>query len=186
MYLISLYFDEKTNNIIRNHMKQVAAKSGNDYMISGNVPPHITVAGFTCDDRDNEIIIRKLAGSYRELPKGKITWAGVGTFLPSVIYITPILNDYLDKISKSVYNGLNDLKKRNNSFGDSLLEIHSKYVPLNWIPHTTIGKKLSSEEMLDAFMVIKDRFGVFTGEVVKIGIARTNPYEDIIVLDLQE
>lgn len=182
MYLVSLYFDEKTNNIIRKHIKQVANKSGNDYMISGNVPPHITVAAF--NGEYSEKIIVKLAENLRELPKGKITWAGVGTFLPSVMYITPILNDYLDRISKFVYNDLCVLKK-NNSSSETNFEINPKYTPFNWIPHTTIGKKLSSDEMGEAFMVMKDRFGVFTGDVVKIGIARTNPYENIVIVDLK-
>ena len=46
MYLISLYFDEKTEKHIRRFIKQVAKRTGNTYMIDGNVPPHITIAAF--------------------------------------------------------------------------------------------------------------------------------------------
>ena len=46
MYLVSLYFDEKTNKNIQNLIDKVAGKTGNDFMIAGKVPPHITVFAF--------------------------------------------------------------------------------------------------------------------------------------------
>ena len=46
MYLISVYFDEKTNKNIQNLIAKVAKKTGNDFMIEGKVPPHITVSAF--------------------------------------------------------------------------------------------------------------------------------------------
>ena len=46
MYLISLYFDEKTENRISGYMKQIAKYAGNTAMLDGNVPPHITIAAF--------------------------------------------------------------------------------------------------------------------------------------------
>ena len=57
-------------------------------------------------------------------------------------------------------------------------------MPFNWIPHTTIGKKLSKEEMKIAFDVLQNSFGMFSGRVVKIGVAKTNPYEDIFSQEL--
>ena len=46
MYLLSLYFDEKTNQKICNLMKCVAERSGNTDMTDKAVPPHITLAVF--------------------------------------------------------------------------------------------------------------------------------------------
>ena len=43
MYLISVYFDDKTDRRIRNWMEQAAKRSGNSYMIDAKVPPHITI-----------------------------------------------------------------------------------------------------------------------------------------------
>ena len=45
MYLISIYFDEKTDKKIRNLINHVAQKTGNDFMQEHHVPPHITVTG---------------------------------------------------------------------------------------------------------------------------------------------
>lgn len=46
MYLISIYFDDKTNNRIQQAINQVAKKSGNTFMLDAEVPPHITVSAF--------------------------------------------------------------------------------------------------------------------------------------------
>ena len=46
MYLISIYFDEKTNNRMQSYIKQVAKRSGNTFMTEKNVPPHLTISAF--------------------------------------------------------------------------------------------------------------------------------------------
>lgn len=46
MYLVSIYFDEKTNKTIQGLIDKVARKTGNNFMIAGKVPPHITVSAF--------------------------------------------------------------------------------------------------------------------------------------------
>ena len=52
MYLISIYFDEKTDKQIRRLMSQVAEQTGNTFMQDNHVPPHITVAAIeTRDER---------------------------------------------------------------------------------------------------------------------------------------
>lgn len=89
MYLISIYFDEKTTKRIQGYIDNIAKKTGNTFMTNGNVLPHITV-----------------------------------------------------------------------------------------------GKKLSTEEMKIAFNVMQNQFGAFEGKVTKIGLAKTNPYYDIITYEL--
>ena len=51
-------------------------------------------------------------------------------------------------------------------------------------PHTTIAKKLSREELMIAFQELEKNFTIFSGRITKIGLSRTNPYEDIIVWEL--
>ena len=186
MYHISLYFDEKSNNIINQHIKQIALKTGNDYMLSASVPPHITVAAFNTATPND--VVRILGEKLSKITRGEIKWVGVGTFLPNVIYITPVLNEYIDRISKISYNTLSEISYGNKTIQNEMtkIEISSMYKPFSWIPHTTIGKKLSGEEMKLAFEVMQSRFGVFSGEVVSIGIAKTNPYENIAIYDLKQ
>ena len=173
MYLISIYFDEKTENWIKKYIENVAVKTGNGFMLDNKVPPHITIASFETDKIDE--VIEKMQSVRHKLKKGQITWASVAAFFPSVIYITPVLNEYLHSISRIVNESIKVVEG---------ITLGKMYQPFNWIPHTTIGKKMSKEEMQIAFKVLQNSFGKFDGDVVSIGVAKTNPYEDIIRWEL--
>lgn len=175
MYLISLYFDEKTEKHIYGFMKQVAKKTGNTYMLDGNVPPHITIAAF--ETKHLEDVVSKMDTFVADMNKGEIIWASVAAFLPSVIYLAPVLNEYLHEMSVKIFESIKEVED---------IRIRSNYRPFQWMPHTTVGKKLSKEEVRIAFEELQNTFGMFKGNVVKIGIAKTNPYEDIKIWNLME
>ena len=174
MYLVSIYFDEKTNQRIRSMIKQVADKTGNTFMIDGNVPPHITITAF--ETQNEEAVTEVLEHGAAELKKGTLQWASVGQFFPYVIYAAPVLNEYLHGMSEKVYEALAAIEG---------VKISPYYRPFQWLPHTTIGKKLSKEEMKMAFEVLQNTFGMFSGEVVRIGLAKTNPYEEVANWELK-
>ena len=52
MYLISIYFDEKTNKSIEKYIQRVAEVTGNTFMLDNQVPPHITVAAAETKQED--------------------------------------------------------------------------------------------------------------------------------------
>ena len=174
MYLVSIYFDDKTDNRIRQYMKQVAQASGNSYMLDGNVPPHMTISAF--ETKQEELVIEVLNENIPKLTSGELTWASIGQFLPYVLFLSPVLNEYLHGLSEAVYTMLDGMEDT---------AISKYYQPFQWMPHTTVGKKLSSEEMLAGFQVLQKSFGIFSGQVVKIGLARTNPYRDIAAWELK-
>ena len=95
MYLISLYFDEGTNKKIQLYMEQIAQRTGNMAMIDGKVPPHITLSAF--DMAEEEKAIAGFMAMEQEFEKGQIFWCSVGMFLPHTIYLSPVLNAYLQK-----------------------------------------------------------------------------------------
>ena len=55
MYLISIYFDPKTNKKIQQYINKVARQTGNTFMLDGNVPPHITISAFETIDEQAAI-----------------------------------------------------------------------------------------------------------------------------------
>ncbi len=167
MYLISIYFDEKTNQKMQRYINQVAEKTGNSFMVDNGVSPHLTVSAF--EARDEESAVTALERIASRLKQGKLTWVSVGQFFPYVIFVQPVLNSYLHQISQIVYEELETED----------IHISPLYQPLQWLPHTTIGKTLSQDEMRMAFEVLQTRFGVFDSTVVRIGLARTNPHRDI-------
>ena len=174
MYLISIYFDEETNRKIRNYIKQIAKHTKNTIMLDGDVPPHITIGAFRVESEEvaKEIFQDITSGI---LP-GKIHWVTVGSFLPNVIYISPILNEYLQQLS--------DINKKVLNKVDGVW-VDKRYTPYSWYPHTTLGKCLKKEQLVTAFKVLQNQFAPFEGQVTKIGLATTNPYRDVEIYELK-
>ncbi|MBQ3546111.1 MAG: 2'-5' RNA ligase family protein [Lachnospiraceae bacterium] len=173
MYLISIYFDEKTTKRIQGYIDNIAKKTGNTFMTNGNVLPHITISAF--ETQNESEAIDKFQNGIKKIKSENIQLVSVGMFLPYVIYITPVLNEYLYELQCVFYE---EIKNIND------IKIRSNYTPFNWLPHITVGKKLSTEEMKIAFNVMQNQFGAFEGKVTKIGLAKTNPYYDIITYEL--
>lgn len=173
MYLISIYFDEQTNQTIQGYINQVAVKTGNAFMLDGKVPPHMTISAFETMHEQQAISV--LESCAKELRKGALQWVSVGAFFPYVIYIAPVFNQFLNELSHNIYQSVLEIEE---------VSISKYYRPLQWMPHTTIAKKLSQEEMRIAFSVLQNQFGVLKGTAVKIGLARTNPYEDLALFEL--
>lgn len=169
MYLVSIYFDEQTNKKIQQYINKVAERTGNRYMLDMNVPPHMTVMAF--ETQDEKVAVRIFEQVADGLQQGNVQWVSVGQFFPYVIYIAPVLNAYLQQLSETFYKHL--------SAEDGIV-ISPYYRPFQWMPHTTIGKKLSKEEMQVAFEVMQNSFQVIEGTVVKIGLAKPNPHRDIV------
>lgn len=175
MYLVSIYFDEKTNKRIQQYINKVAEKTGNTFMLDGNVPPHLTVSAF--EAQDEEMAIEKLERVVKNLKRGGLQWVSVGQFFPYVLYIAPVLNEYLHEMSAQIYDALSPITG---------VKISPYYKPFQWLPHSTIGKTLSKEEMKIAFEVMQNGFGMFEGNVVRIGLAKPNPHRDIKSWELRE
>lgn len=173
MYLISIYFDENTENTIKKLMHKVADKSGNRYMLEAKVPPHITIASFETDQEDK--VIELLDYKVCEMKRGTLQWVSIGVFNPHVIFLAPVLSEYLHSISVLVNKTISCVDN---------ISISRFYLPMQWMPHTTIAKKLSVEEMLLAFKALQNNFRMFSGTVTKIGLAKTNPYQEIKIWHL--
>lgn len=174
MYLVSIYFDEKANKKIQQYINKVAEQTGNTFMLDGNVPPHMTVSAF--ESLDEKLAIDALERTVAKLKSGPLEWVSVGQFFPYVIFLTPVLNEYLHEMSVRIYDELSQIEG---------IMISPYYQPFQWLPHTTIAKKLSKEEMQTAFQVMQNGFGMFEGEVVRIGLAKPNPHRDIVSFELR-
>ncbi len=173
MYLVSVYFDEKTDKRIRSLIEQAARASKNTYMIDEKVPPHLTISAF--ETRQEKMLCIRLEEAVGKIKSGTVTFASVGAFFPHVLYLAPILDEYLHQMSVQVYDSIKDTEET---------IISRYYKPFCWIPHGTLAKKLSAEEMRAAFEVLQHQFGMFSGKAVRIGLAKTNPYEELAVWEL--
>ena len=173
MYLITTYFDDQTNKYLSQLIDEIAEKTGNDFMTENHVPPHMTITAV--EQKDDETALSLFHQMENELKSGEVFIASVGAFLPYVIYAEAVQNSYLYEMSKSVYARL---------INDESTLVSKYYQPLQWIPHITLGKQLSKEQMKMAFEILQEHFTPHKAQVVKFGIAKTNPHRDLEIIEL--
>ncbi len=73
MYLISVYFDDKSNKIISNYINKIAQKTGNTFMTDNHVPPHLTI--MSVEAREEKKLTEVMEQLERSLTKGHISWS---------------------------------------------------------------------------------------------------------------
>lgn len=173
MYLISVYFDERTNQTLQRYINQIAVKTGNTFMTDNKVPPHMTLASI--EARDISVLEPLFEALRGKLQAGQIQFVSVGQFFPYVFYATPVLNEYLSELSTQVYETFRDIPETS---------ISRYYRPMSWLPHVTLGKTLDKEQMQKAFRVMQDNFSPFEATVTEIGLAKVNPHEDVMRFEL--
>lgn len=174
MYLISLYFDEKTNKNICRLMQCVAEKSGNADMTDKCVPPHITLSVFeSCEKED--VLIKRLDDVLGGMTQTDLIWVSVAAFFPQVLYLMPVLNEGMHEISVKVSQTLEECVGAN---------IQECYKPFGWLPHTTVARRLSADQMRAAFAALQTSFVPFEGTVVRIGLSAGSPKREIKTWDL--
>ena len=168
MYLISIYFDRKTEKRLQDFIHHVAKATGNFFMIDNQVPPHITIAAV--ETRQEKVLLARIEELVESLETASVDLVSIGTFSSQVIYIQPVLNEYLHQLSV-VFS--QELGKMDETI------CRSYYQPFHWLPHCTIAKQLSREQMVQAFKELQNHFMPMTGQVVRLGVAKTNPHRDI-------
>ena len=171
MYLITAYFDDDTTNILQNIIDEIAIVSGNDFMTKNNVVPHLTISAFDEKCADNALeLFDKMED---KLLFDDILIASAGVFLPYVLYAQPTKNQYLTALSNNIYDVL---------ITGHDTRINRYYIPPDWIPHITLGKKLSNEEMQQAFKVVLDKFQPISARITSFGLSKPNPLTNLRIL----
>lgn len=169
MYLISVYFDEQSDKTLQRYINMVSKITKNTFMTDNNVPPHLTILAI--EARGVEVLMPAFESLKGCIGAGSIKFVSVGQLLPYVMYVTPVLNEYLMNAQSKVYDAFKDILDTS---------VGRFYKPLSWLPHVTIGKKLDKDQMLKAFEVMRDNFVPFDAVVTQIGLAKVNPHEDVM------
>ena len=169
MYLISVYFDDKSNKIISNYINKIAQKTGNTFMTDNHVPPHLTI--MSVEAREEKKLTEVMEQLERSLTKGQIQMVSVGVLLPYVLYAAPVLNLYLEDMIEQVHDMVKHIPG---------VRMSRYYQPMQWLPHITLGKKQ------EAFSVMQELFAPMEVTVAEIGLAKTNPHQDLIRVELND
>ena len=165
MYLVSVYFDDKSNKIISDYINKIAQKTGNTFMTDNHVPPHLTI--MSVEAREEEKLTEVMEQLERSLTKGQI----------QLVSVTPVLNLYLEDMIEQVHDMVKNIPE---------VRMSRYYQPMQWLPHITLGKKLSKEQMQEAFAVMQEQFVPMEVTVSEIGLAKTNPHQDLVRIELND
>ena len=138
-------------------------------MTENQVPPHMTISSI--EARNVEILVPHVESLQGKLNQGTVSFVSVGMLFPYVMYITPVLNEYLQCFSQQIYDIISK---------DREITVSKYYKPMQWLPHITLGKKLFKEQMQMAFQVMQDGFVPFEGKITSIGLVKTNPHIDVM------
>lgn len=167
-YAVTLEFDKETENKIQDMIDEVARVTGCDYMKCSNVPPHVTVCALVSDDEEK--LLSEMESIANSMNKDYIWFANIGVFNPYVIYLGPVMNEFLQNTCQMVNEKLLKYAEVGN---------RGRYLPNQWVPHAGIAVKLTPEALKEAFCIVQERFSAFGATAEKIVLARAEPYEEL-------
>ena len=167
-YAVTLEFDEETENKIQELIDEVAKVTRCDYMKQSKIPPHVTVSALVSDNE--EVLLSEMESISETIRKDFVCFANIGVFNPLVIYIGPVMNEFLYSTCKTVNERLLKYADVGN---------RGRYLPNQWVPHAAIAVKLTPEALKDAFSIVQEKFTAFGATAEKIVLARAEPYEEL-------
>jgi 2'-5' RNA ligase len=118
-YAIIFFFDKTTEDTINELINKIAQNNGNNYMLENNIPPHISISLFEYNDAIHTII-KLLDKNISNINIQNIYLASIGIFNPNVLFLSPVMDNYLLESNKNI----NNILKNNgvNKFDQNYLE----------------------------------------------------------------
>ena len=174
-YAVTLEFDKETDRKIQWMIDEVARVTGCDCMKQQNVPPHVTVSCLVGENE--EALLSEMETIAESMSKTTIRFANIGVFNPLVIYLGPLMNEFLLDTCKLVNERLLQYAEVGNK---------GNYLPNHWVPHAAIAVKLTPEALKEAFAIVQEAFTPFEGMVERIVLVRAEPYEELKAWELKE
>ena len=174
MFLVSVYFDDHSSKTLQRYIDSVADITDNRFMTNHKVPPHLTLAAIEARNADSLIpVLEQIEG---ELISDKVQIVSTGMLLPYVLYVTPVLNRYLQTLQTTVYDAFSKIPE---------VRINKYYDKSQWFPHITIGKQLTRQQMMLGVDTMIGKFVPMEAVVVKLALSSVNPHRDLVWVELK-
>ncbi len=174
-YAVVLYFDKESEAKMQDMMDKIVMKTGADFMKKEGIPPHITISAL--ESEDEEALIRAADEAASKMREGEISFASIGIFNPLVIFLAPVMNDYL----RNACANMNECVLRVAKVGNK-----GRYLPGQWVPHAALAVKLNTETIRTAFDIVSSEFIPFVAKAEKVVLARVEPYVELKTWVLKE
>ncbi len=167
-YAVTLEFDKESQNKIQLMIDEVAGATGCDYMKRSNIPPHVTVSALVSDNES--ALLSEMESIAASISKDSVWFVNIGVFNPFVIYLGPVMNEFLQNTCRTVNERLLKYAEVGN---------RGRYLPNQWIPHAAIAVKLTPDALKEAFAIVQEKFTAFGATAERIVLARAEPYEEL-------
>ena len=129
-------------------------------MLEQGERPHVTISGFAdADPGDVTRILRTLANV---TPPPPFSFESLGTFSnkEGVVFLAPVINRPLLLFHDLLHKQLKGHVKR----------VHTYYSPAHWVPHCSVGTKLSRQDVADVIGMFSTKALPIAGLFEKIGL----------------
>ena len=156
-------------------MKDIAAATGNNYMLDNSVPPHLSLGLFHAEEKKASEM-EKLFGQFAESLKSNSTglslnFNGADNFADKVIFLSVARDESLMKLNRD----LHQLFLPHFEAGDN-----RNYLPENWVPHIALAVKLDQQQFEKGFSAAK-RFPLpKSAKITSATLAKCNPYNEVL------
>ncbi len=174
-FAVTLEFDKESENKMQEMIDEVARVTGSDRMKQENVPPHVTVC--CLEGEDETVLLSEMEEIASAMSKSVIRFANIGVFNPLVIYLGPIMNEFLQNTCRTV----NERLLQHAEVGNK-----GNYLPNHWVPHAGIAVKLTPEVLKEAFAIVQEKFRPFDATAERIVLVKAEPYEELQAWELKE
>ncbi len=174
-YAVILYFDEESHKKMQHIMDRIAEETGCDYMNREKIPPHITISALISDNE--AALLSEMEHVADELRSDNVAFASIGVFNPLVIFLAPVVTDYLINACRIANEHLLPYAEVGN---------RGRYLPGSWVPHAGLAVKLTPEALDRAFDIVREEFSPFVAKIEKVGLFRCEPYNELKVWTLKD
>ncbi|VEU82132.1 2'-5' RNA ligase family protein [Acholeplasma hippikon] len=171
-YAIIVRFDETSEYIIQSFIEEINLKLNTNF----NIPPHITLGVFKTDNLT--LFMKDYDRFVSELVKGEVTFSSLGTFVPKVLFLAPVINEVLLKNHGVIHRFLENANK------DLIYPSNYLYYTKNhWQPHCTIGINYTKTKLKRAIEAVLPLVKPLTVQIKSIHLVEAHPYVEISEFD---
>lgn len=174
-YAIMLGFDQTSDQMIRDWIGIIARQAGNDITLLSGLRPHLTLAEFDSDQIETVkmILSERTKTVLRPIPIS-LSSAGFFPHNPSVLYLAPIVDEYLLDLHRLLNQSLEPL----------CTDFSPLYREENWVPHCTLALELDRSSFLEACQALFNVFQPIQAAARTISLVSCCPYCEQVVYPL--
>lgn len=171
-YSVELYFDQKSENTIKNYLEIINKEGIDNLFYNLKSLPHISLAVY--NDNINHLELIKYLKKF-QIKKFKIHFENIAIFSnENVIYLNPKINFDLLKLHKRFHEKFKKFIKGELKY----------YLPSNWIPHCTLAFEMNDEDFIESFKLVKNNFKPIDVTVKRIGFIKFRPIERLFLREI--